>query len=870
MQNEIGRLRKKFREGRAELFSGDARTAPCRDLLKRYTLLIDGLVREIYEFSCQHADRQAPRTRHSLLAIAATGGYGRGELNPFSDIDIAFIPGEQGDPWVEATVHMAFRLVMDVFLSFREIRVGYSYRPVPEVPTWDLVTKTALLDVRHLCGDAGLSSQMDAHLRDNLPVLDLLLEIDVQSKRESGPMALSLYSVEPNLKEGPGSLRDLHRGRWILRLLAGATNEKLYDTLREKRLLGVELVRRIRAAEEWFWAARNWLHIVAGKKSDILINNYQDRIARELGGVSTQDWLAEHYRHSETLASFREAAVRAVLEGPVQVGGTVLKGGFLRAVRDLKGRDRTLDTGTPAGRADDSLQLLHFSQRYGIPIGFGEMRLLQRRSKRARGADGVTAEESWVFLGILREPRRVATTVRAMARLGLLDRFIEGFSYLMRYVPPDPAHRYTVGDHSIRIIEHLESLRDGQDPAGQRFTELLAECVHFDMLCLAALLHDIGKLKRGLDHCEAGVTQALESAERLQLAPEKKEVLEVLVRHHTLLVRTARLQDLKSAAVIQQVAAKCRSVEVLRHLYLFSYVDTRAVAERNWTSMDYRDLEDLYHRVRQHLSGQAQDQDRAAVLEDRIGQIRRRLATADFQVDEEAIRTHCDAMPAGYVLNTPLEEISFHLQMLQRLDTESVIVDVYNRPGEDFSELTVCTYDDPRPGLLAKITGVLYGCDVNIHRAQVYTMERARPVVLDTLWVRSGALQVSENRARRIRSALSEVLAGGTTIQAFLKRVGKQPPGTVPVEEVELRNDLSEEHTVVHIIARDLQGLLHLMTRALSRVGLDIHSAKVATWNARAENNFYVTTLGGGKIPDPELEQWRRSLRAALSGHDER
>ncbi len=852
MQNEIGRLRKKFREGRAELFSGDARTAPCRDLLKRYTVLIDGLVGEIYEFSCRHADGQAPRTHHSLLAITATGGYGRGELNPFSDIDIAFIPGEQGDPWVEAAVHMAFRLVMDVFLSFREIRVGYSYRPVPEVPTWDLVTKTALLDTRHLCGDAELSSQMVARLRESLPVLDLLLEIEVQSKRESGPMASSLYSVEPNLKEGPGSLRDLHRARWILRLLTGATNDNVYDRLREKRLLSAEHIVRIRAAEEWFWAARNWLHVMAGKKSDTLINNYQDRIARELGGRPAQDWLAEHYRHSETLASFREMAVRAVHEGPVQVGGIVLKGGFLRA---------------PAGRASRPLQFLHLSQRYGTPIGFAEMRLMERRGKRASGTGAVTAQESWAFLGILREKRRVATTVRAMARLGLLDRFIEGFSHLMRYVPPDPAHRYTVGDHSIRIIEHLESLRDGLDTAGQRFSELLTECVHFDMLCLAALLHDVGKLDGGLNHCEAGVAQALEVAERLQLAPEKREILEVLVRHHTLLVRTARLQDLKSAAVIQQVAGKCRSVEVLRHLYLFSYVDTRAVAERNWTSMDYRDLEDLYHRVRQHLTGQ--DQDRATVLEDRIGQIRRRLATAEFPVDEEAIRAHCDAMPAGYVLNTPLEEIAFHLQMLQRLDSQRVVVDVYNRPSEDFSELTVCTYDDPRPGLLAKITGVLYGCDVDIHRAQVYTMERARPVVLDTLWVRSGALQVSENRARRIRNALGEVLTGDAAIEAFLKRVGKQPPGRVPVEIIELRNDLSEEHTVVHIIARDLKGLLHLMTRALSRVGLDIHSAKVATWNARAENNFYVTTLAGGKIPDLELEQWRQSLRAALSGEDE-
>ncbi len=170
--------------------------------------------------------------------------------------------------------------------------------------------------------------------------------------------------------------------------------------------------------------------------------------------------------------------------------------------------------------------------------------------------------------------------------------------------------------------------------------------------------------------------------------------------------------------------------------------------------------------------------------------------------------------------------------------------------------------------MLARITGVLYGCHVDIHRAQVYTMRRERPIVLDTLSVRSGAYPISENRARRIRAVLKEVLGGATTVDRFLESVGKRLPDSVPVEGLELRNDLSEEHTVVHIIARDLQGLLYLMTRALSRNGLHIHSAKVATWNARAENNFYVTALTGGQIPDRELQQWRERILKSLAGEN--
>jgi [protein-PII] uridylyltransferase len=223
-------------------------------------------------------------------------------------------------------------------------------------------------------------------------------------------------------------------------------------------------------------------------------------------------------------------------------------------------------------------------------------------------------------------------------------------------------------------------------------------------------------------------------------------------------------------------------------------------------------------------------------------------------------------MPASYVLNTPLDEIVFHIQLLERLGSERIVLDIYNRPGDDYSELTVCTHDDPQPGMLAKITGVLYACDSDIHKAQVFTLEKAQPVVLDTLWVRSGGMPLSENRAARVRAGLKEVLSGSRSVDQFLKRAGKSTPESIVLDSVDLRNDLSEEHTVVHIIARDLQGLLYHMTRTLSRSGLHIHSARVATWNARAENNFYVTTLTGGQIPTAELGRWREQLNIMFRG----
>ncbi len=848
MQGDTARLRGRFREGRAALFQRGGRPAPCGQLFESYTSLVDEIVGEIHGLSCRFADSKHRRESSSGLAIVATGGFGRRELNPFSDIDIAFIPSEEEDPWVESAVHLAFKLVMDVFLSSREVRVGYSYRPIPELATWDTATLTALLDARLLCGDPVLPRLLAAELRKHLSPLDLVLEIRPPGKPRSANTAASMYSVEPGLKEGTGSLRDLHRGRWIFKLLLGEADA---DPVAHG-LISRELAEAASEASRWFWNARNWLHITTGKRSDVVTVSVQDRIARELGDCRAGEWLARHFAHAEALVRFRDVAVRAALKGPLDLGGVRL-------------RDGNLEPGA-AGRPRNAMRLLHLAQRYALPLSLETEDALEQP-----GALDVSElpdpSEGWEFLAILNEPRGVSEALRRMTAAGLLDCVIPEYSKILRSVPPDPAHRYTIGEHSIRIVEHLESLRERRDPRDERFSELLAECSHFDVLCLAALLHDAGKVLPGTDHSLSSAAMAAGVTRNLQLAPEKSLLLDLLIRHHLLLVRTARLHDLKSAPLIQQVAEKCGSVEALRHLYVFSYVDTRAVSSASWTSMDFRDLEELYARVFDQLSGRSPERLQEGELRDRIVQVRRRLTARAPELEDE-ILAHCETLPAGYILNTPLDEIALHLQLIRRLDAEGVVLDVFNRPGDDFTELTICAYDDPQPGMLAKITGVLFGCGTDIHKAQVYTVEGRRPVALDTLWVRSSGHPLSDARAGKVKRALQAVLSGRQEVEGYLKAVGKHPPIGIPLDSIELRNDLSAEHTVVHVVARDLQGLLFLMTRTISRAGLHIHSAKVATWNARAENNFYVTTRDGVQVPDLQISDLQQRLSRTLRGSE--
>ncbi|MBN2319279.1 MAG: HD domain-containing protein [Acidobacteria bacterium] len=850
MQKEIEELRRKFREGRSSLFRGVTWDSSSRNLLEAHTSLIDSLIKEIYDISVRDADGKTVRGSNAALAIVATGGYGRRELSPYSDVDIAFIPSEEEDPWVEAVVHTAFRLVMDVFLSLKDVQVGYSFRPVSEASAWDVSVKTSLLDLRPVCGESTLAKKLKRHIRQVLPPLDLVLDIAPAWDPYRGQVE-SIYTVEPNLKEGPGALRDLHCGRWIYKLLWGVDDSDLESAMQKRGGMSDWQLAELREAADWFWRARNWLHLASGKRSDVLINNYQDRIARQLGESTAQAWLSRHLKYAEVLEGFRKTAVRTVLMGPLEIREILLENGVLHMPDPFPMSDTTLFT-------------LHTSQRHSIPISLKDQKKLSSKRNLASMVQDPSVQEVGIFKRILNEPRDLALTVRALAEFGYLDRFVPNFTGAMRFVPPDPAHSHTVGEHSIRIIEHLERLRSGLDRQGHRFKDLLDQCAHFDVLCLAALLHDTGKLQPGSDHCETGADLAKTVSKRLKLSADKKELLDVLIRHHLLLVRTARLHDLTSANIIHRVAALVPTLEVLRHLYVFTYVDTCAVSDTNWTSMDFRDLEDLYRKMQGFFDRNSDDASDTLAPEEKIGLIRKRLVALHPSENEKVVLKHTDTMPASYLLNTSLGDIANHLQLLERLEEERVVLDVYNRPGDDYSELTICTPDDTRPGLLSKISGVLYGCAVEILRAQAYTLAKKNSIVLDTLYIRSNGMQISEYKARKIQAALKDVLTGARTMEEFLKQSGKTPPGGIILDRIDLRNDLSEEHTVVHIIASDLPGLLYVMCNSLARCGLYIHSAKIATWHARAEDNFYVTTEAGAQIPNSELEVWMDRLKNLL------
>jgi [protein-PII] uridylyltransferase len=897
-------------EGRRKLLATSPDSLSGRALLLENTRIVDEAVRGIYELAAQKAleggqetggrrqgagDRgQGARSRNAAgpdsseapsgkrrgdgaVAIIATGGYGRNELSPFSDIDIAFIPAEEDHPFADRLLREAFRLVVEIFLDNTDLQVGYAFRPVTDIPFLDHETKTALLDARVVAGSEEIGELLQGELMGRLDVAGFLREKVLERRAARTRAQSSLYSLEPNVKEGPGGLRDFQAAVWIARVKNGLQSGDALSQLMETGLLDAEEAAALEAALEFLWRLRNWLHLTARRKQDIFAQEYHDRAARELGASSADDLLERYYRHAEVVHHFSDKVSEALLEGRLELGD-----GFW-----AEGRKIFAELGHLQSRPQLLLRPFQLMHQYGFGLSQQVARRVEKTAARLDEEAMRSAEASSAFLSVLTSGAEAGRLLRKMHELGLLERYLPELGRVMRLAPSEPGHTLTVGEHCIVVAEHISSLTDPEADKPTQLADAMGQISDQEALILAALLHDVGKAAADRDHCEAGAELAREAAARMGFDAERAQRVGKLVREHLALPRTSLLRDTRDPATIRDVVEAVGDPETLHMLYLLAWADGRAVDQRAFggpearrfgtlsaapgraesatpSGVEGRLLDELYFRA----LGSMTAREEPVSVERMRAHLRSQLAAE--RISDAAVRQLLDSMPPRYLLNTPLSEISRHARFLEQLQaTGKPVIDFGQQParpqvGPDFTELTVCTYDDPQPGLLSKIAGALFANEVDISSARVFTSSSAPPVALDTLWISVRRQPVSEARASRIEQDLRQVLSGQLSVQELVRQRAS-PPEKLEPERLAARNDLSEDHTVIELVAGDRRGLLYLTTAVLSRRGLDIHSANIATWQGKAEDTYYVTLRGGGKVPDEQLDGLCEKLRAMLA-----
>jgi [protein-PII] uridylyltransferase len=856
---------------RAEVRERHEGGAGGRALVVAYTDAIDGLIDVLAAAATRHY-----RSRHARInqrcTLVALGGYGRGELNPDSDIDLLILFPWKVNPYVETLGEVVLYALWDAGLT-----VGHALRNIREcshLAARDLTVKTALLDARYVSGDESLFTEFDATMREQVwshQPAAFFKEKLAESQERHARAGDSVYLLQPQLKEGKGGLRDLHTALWMAKV---RFKVRAFGELVTLGVMSERSLAELEQALDFLWRVRNAMHLAAGAHQDLLTFELQERLAPALGfgagrgGVEA--FMRAYYSHAATASRLSEMVIGRCVQPSEPYRGTQPPARTIRPGMRIQGRTLSATGGEVLAR-DPALivQLFVEAQRHGVTLA-GPTRELIREYLPALGAVRATPAVAEGVLGILRASGHVYETLFEMHTLGVLTEVIPEFGNLDCLIAHDPFHIYTVDQHSLMGVREIERLRAGEFAAAlPLLTQVVNELPQPEILFLGMMFHDVGK-GHGHDHSSRGAQMMRDISARLGLNVDERAACEFLVQHHLLMSHLAQRRDVHDDQLVIDFCRTVGTVENLERLYVLTYADMRAVGPGVWSNWRDALLAELYVRAREFFEkGVFEPEDRGA----RAERIRARVVAAAPAPTQARIARFCGNMPDSYYLSTPEEMIPVHADLRQRFEERegaggrpAFATELTHFPERDYSEFTVCTRD--RPGLFAMLSGAMAAHGMNILAARITTSHDG--VAVDTFRISHGDVEVTDaERWERVERTLEGVLAGGVDLEELVRRSRRQsilarrrrPVAT----RVEIDNEVSRAYTVLDVYTGDRVGVLFTITNCLYHLWLEIHLAKITTMVDQVLDVFYVTDNEGRKIEDPDrLETIRAELVRAL------
>jgi len=869
-------LREAMEKGRAEIARRLA-DHPSRgaETAASYAFLTDQLLRLCFDFTVQRLYRNNHPTAGERLTLIAVGGYGRGEMALHSDIDIGFITPWKQTGWVEQVIESILYMLWDLGL-----KVGHSSRSLDDMVRMaksDLTICTALLEARYVWGDQALYDEAAARFDRDVQagnarnfVTAKLAERNERHER----MGDSRYVVEPNLKEGKGGLRDLHTLFWIGKYVhkVGTVAE-----LVDKGLFTADELRRFRRAENFLWAVRCHLHILAKRAEDRLTFDVQSEIAVRMHyadrpGRSAVERFMRHYFLTAKEVGDLTGVFLAHLDE--EFAGRGRRFGFAnlrRRPRNLEGF--LLDRGRIKAPDDEFfardpvrlLQLFWLADKHQVEIHPLTMRQAGRDARLIDGKVREDATANHLFLEVLTSPRNPEMVLRWMNEAGVFGRFVPDFGRVVAQMQFDMYHHYTVDEHSLRAIGLLSKIEGGDLTDDHPLaSKIFKQIVSRRVLYVAVLLHDIAK-GRGGDHSVLGAEVAERLCPRLGMTAAETEAVAWLVRHHLLMSATAFKRDLADFKTILDFANVVQSPERLRLLLVLTIVDIRAVGPGVWNSWKRQLLGDLYDAAEEVIRLGHKQRGRAERIAAKRAELAVELGWSRHRFDEYAKR-----FPDSYWVAEGGEVLDRNARQIAAADAAGKALSIAATADTQRGATLVTCYAGDHPGLFYRIAGAIHLSGGNIIDARIHTTRDGMAV--DNFLVQDPFGQAFDDphRLSRLAQSIEDALASRN--QLATKLAAKPAPRTrahafESAPNVLIDRNASNRYTVVEVNAADRPALLYALARALFQAKVTIHSAHIATFGERAIDVFYVTDLIGDKIETPaRLKTLERLLLEAAGG----
>jgi [protein-PII] uridylyltransferase len=834
--------------------------------------LVDQLVRLIYDHVTANVYPAANRSSSERLALLAVGGYGRGEMAPHSDVDIAFITPHKRTPWTEQVVEAMLYFLWDL-----NLKVGQSSRSLDETVKMaleDVTIRTALLESRFIWGDQEVYQAASARFWAEVAhktapefIRLKMAERDTRHKR----MGDSRYVVEPNIKDGKGGLRDLHTLYWIGKYIhrVRTASELVAVGLLTKQEYG-----RFRKAENFLWAVRCHMHDITGRAEDRLTFDLQREVAERMhfadrpGQSAVERFMQYYFLNAKTVGDLTGLFLAHLDETLAKKGRR-----FFPTIgrRPSKLNGFKLDRGRLALPEEDFFQkdpsrlveIFQLADKFGLEIHPMAMRAAQRDGKlidaKMRGDERVNA----MFMDVLTSQRDPETVLRWMNESTVFGRVVPDFQRVVAQMQFDMYHHYTVDEHTIRAIGLLAEIEKGDLKEDHPLsTAIMRKIIGRRVLFLATLLHDIAK-GRGGDHSVLGADIAMTLCPRLGLSPAETETVSWLVRHHLLMSATAFKRDLSDFKTILDFAHVVKSPERLRLLLVLTVVDIRAVGPGIWNSWKRQLLSDLFEATEEVLRlGHKQRGRDERIL------AKKELLNTKLDLSKSVFDKLAKRMPAPYWIAEPDDIIERNARHLLASEGADLAIDACYYAERGATLITVYAAD--HAGLFYRIAGAIHLAGGNIIDARIHTSSDG--MALDNFLVQDpfGNPFREASQIERLQQAITDTLEnrGRSSPSLNSKPVALRRAEAFDIAPAILvDSNASNRFTVIEVNARDRPALLYNLALALFQSKVTLHSAHIATYGERAVDTFYITDLFGSKIESKaKLKTLESRLLAAAEG----
>jgi [protein-PII] uridylyltransferase len=855
-------------QSRSALFGAPVSTEETTGVIHRHAMMLDQYFQNCFESSVAGPEMDFIKNPYAIVAL---GGYGRSEQCVHSDVDLLFVFQKRVPPGAEALIREMVYPLWDL-----KLEVGYATRSIDECVVMardDYEILTSILDARFICGISSVFSKLRDQIssrivsRHSKKLIGWLLERNGKRHQDFGDSTLLL---QPNLKEGNGGLRDYHTLRWI----AGVTHDvKEIRDLEYQGVMSFQEYHDLHTALSFIWNVRNKLHLLAKRRCDQLYFEYQRPVAEAMGytdektQTAVERFLGDLHSHmtfiKHQLQLFlyefgdgRKRKWRLADKKVSQIPGIIID----------RGRLNFMSPENILARPEILIQMFEASAQLKIPLSREAERLVREFNYLVDDGFRASFQVRDALENILMSPVTTFSVLEQMLNSGFLVSLIPEYAGIVNRIQYDAYHLYPVDRHMLRTVQNLKMLGSEDNPEPDDLAVELYHGLKRKLLLLfAALLHDIGKGNEGR-HSLVGAKIAGRIMRRMGYKPKDIDLVEFLIENHLLLMKTATRRDINDEETAIVCARQIKDPRRLKILYLLTVADSRATGPKAWNNWTASLLRDFFLKV----LGILEKGEFATVSA--VNRIDKKKAAVLLKsghdlpgLDAGAVFDH---MSPRYVLSMDVEDIVSHMNLYNGLKNEAFVWNVRHDETCGSRIVTVCAKD--RPGLFSKIAGVFTLNHINILDAQANTWNNG--VALDIFVVEPPPDQLfEEERWKRVKDHLGDVLTGKLDLTARLAQLEQTTLGKDRIavshrpNRVEIDNDSSSFFTIIEVFACDFKGLLFKITDVISRLGLNIAVAKVATKVDQVVDVFYVRDESEAKIKDQAfIEKIKKEILTGL------